>query len=118
MSVKKIISNMLPKGSVKVARYKYRKLRQRLYKPMSEAYFIDILTSTLNIKEGDTLFIHSSMDFINVKFSPFRLLQMLIDITGKEGTLIFPGWHFNYRAEDYLTNENSIFDIQIGRAHV
>ena len=36
---------------------------------------------------------------------------MLIEIVGEEGTLIFPAWHFNYRAEDYL-NKDLIFDLK------
>ena len=35
-----------------------------------------------------------------------------MDVTGKDGTLIFPAWHFNCRAEDYLQDENNIFDMK------
>ena len=111
MRVKKLISALLPEKSVRVLRYKYRKFRQRLYQPISEEYFRAILTHTLKIKKGDMLFIHSSMDFLNLNFSPFQLLKILMDTTGNEGTLLFPGWHFNYRAEDYLKEENNIFDM-------
>ncbi len=49
---------------------------------------------------------------MNIDFSPFKVLQILIDLVGPEGTLIFPAWHFNYRAEDYLKKEN-IFDVKL-----
>jgi aminoglycoside 3-N-acetyltransferase len=49
---------------------------------------------------------------LNIDFSPFKVLQILIDLVGPEGTLIFPAWHFNYRAEDYLKKEN-IFDVKL-----
>ncbi|MDR2916963.1 MAG: AAC(3) family N-acetyltransferase [Tannerella sp.] len=112
MDIKKIIYKLLPKDKAKEIRYKYRIIRQKLYKPISEEMFRKILTGKFGIKTGDTLFIHSSIDFLNIDFSPLQLLNILMDVTGKEGTLLFPGWHFNYRAEDYLLDENNIFNIK------
>lgn len=112
MGVKKIISELLPAETAKKVRYKYRIFRQRLHRPMSADSFRNVLIHILNIKEGDTLFIHSSTDFLNVDFSPFQLLKILMELTGEEGTLIFPAWHFNFRAEEYLKDENNIFDIK------
>ena len=112
MEIKKLIFKCLPDSKAKELRYKYRLFRQKIHKPLSEEMFRQLLTRRFGIKSGDTLFIHSSMDFLNVDFSPLHLLRILIDITGKEGTLLFPGWHFNYRAEDYLQNENNIFDMK------
>jgi aminoglycoside 3-N-acetyltransferase len=79
---------------------------------MSEDFFRDLLAQKLGISSGDTLFIHSSVDFLNVNFSPLQLLKILMDVTGKEGTLIFPAWHTNVRAEEYLQSENNIFDVK------
>ncbi|MDR2145956.1 MAG: AAC(3) family N-acetyltransferase [Tannerella sp.] len=112
MGIKKIISNMLPEDVAKTVRYKYRIFRQRLHRPMSEEYFKTLLVQKLGIKEGDTLFVHSSTDFLNIDFSPFRILKILRETVGKEGTLIFPAWHFSQRAEDYLQDENNIFDVK------
>jgi len=112
MDIKRIIFNCLPAGKAKALRHRYRIFRQMLHKPFTEDAFKWHLTKRLGIKKGDTLFIHSSVDFLNIRFSPLRLLQILIDITGEEGTLLFPGWHFTCRAEDYLQNENNVFDIK------
>ena len=107
-----MIFRCLPVSKAKEIRYKYRIFCQKLHKPMSEETFRELLAVKLGIKAGDTLFIHSSIDFLNIKFSPLRLLNMLMELTGKEGTLLFPGWHFNDRAEDYLLNETNIFDMR------
>ena len=112
MELKKIISKWLPENKAKELRYKYRLFRQKFSKPLSEEMFRQLLVEKFGIKTGDTLFIHSSIDFLNVNFSPLRLLNILMEVTGKEGTLLFPGWHFNCRAEDYLQNENNLFDLK------
>ena len=112
MSIKKLIYKWLPGNKAKEIRYKYRLFRQKMHKPLSEAMFRQLLIQQLGVKTGDTLFIHSSIDFLNVSFSPLQLLNILIDVIGKEGTLLFPGWHYNGRAEDYLQNENNIFDLK------
>ena len=112
MGIKKIIGSILPEKSVKNVRYKYRKMRQKLHRPLTEDDFRSLLKQKFGIKEGDVLFVHSSMDFLNIDFSPFQLLKILMDITGKTGTLIFPAWHFNYRMEEYLQDENNIFDVR------
>lgn len=111
-NVKRLISNMLPVDKAKVLRYRYRMARQRLHRAMTEDYFRLLLTQRLGIGKGDTLFIHSSVDFLNVDFSPLKLLSILTDLIGEEGTLVFPAWHTNVRAEDYLSDENNLFDVK------
>jgi len=82
-----------------------------MHRPLSLLQMKDMLTNKMHLKHGDVVFIHSSMDYLNIDFSANKLLNMLIEIVGSEGTLIFPAWHFNYRAEDYL-NKDLIFDLQ------
>lgn len=113
--IKKIIFKLLPEDKLKKLRYKYRIQRMKLHKPMSEADFRNVLKETLHIQKGDTVFIHSSMDFLNIEFSPFRILNILIDIVGAEGTLIFPSWHIQMRAEEYLQDKENLFDIEKSR---
>ncbi|MDR0743482.1 MAG: AAC(3) family N-acetyltransferase [Tannerella sp.] len=113
--IKKIIHKLLPEDKVKKLRYKYRLGCQKLYAPMTEEDFRNVLAQKLGVKRGDTLFIHSSMDFLNIKFSPFCVLDILMDIVGVEGTLIFPSWHIHIRAEDYLQDDHNLFDIKHSR---
>jgi len=112
MSIKSLIISLIPDRKIKVLRYKYRKIRQKLHPPMSEEYFTRLLTETMRIGKGDTVFIHSSIDFLNIGFSPIRLLAILKNTVGKSGNLLFPAWHFTERAEEYLNNQNNIFDIK------
>jgi len=112
MDIKKQIVRWLPADKVKELRYKYRVFCQKLHKPLTEAEFVKILTQRVGIKDGDTLFIHSSVDFLNIRFTPFRLLTLLMEVVGPTGTLLFPGWHFNERAEDYLADEQHVFDVR------
>lgn len=112
MDIKRLIVQCLPKEWAKTLRFKYRIFRQKRYRPLSEKSFRRVLVEKFGISKGDTLFIHSSIDFLNMNFSPLKLLHILMDVTGPNGTLLFPGWSFNHRAEDYLSDENNVFDIK------
>jgi aminoglycoside 3-N-acetyltransferase len=79
---------------------------------MSEDDFRQVLLRRLKVKKGDTLFIHSSINYLNIKFSAFDVLHILIDIVGEDGLLLFPAWHFSDRAEDYLQDGNNVFDVK------
>ncbi len=52
--------------------------------------FKEILKKELNVKKGDILFIHSSIDYLNAEFSELQVLSILLDVVGEKGTLIFP----------------------------
>lgn len=98
---------------------KFKRFRQIGYrvkyfinKPMNENEFQNFLLKEMKILSGDTLFIHSSMDKLNVSFSAGKLLQILQKVVGSEGTLMFPAWHFNYRAEEYLVRSSNIFNVR------
>lgn len=110
----KILFKYLSARNFKKIRRSYFSFKMKLYKPISEDEFIELLQKNMGIKQGDTLFVHSSVDGLNIGFSPFRLLDILLSIVGEEGTLLFPNWHFNYRAEDYLA-QNKIFDVENSR---
>ena len=111
MFLSKILFKILPKKIFSDIRYKFYTFKQKLYKPISEDKFKHLLSQKLGVQKGATVFIHSSMDFLNYEASPEKILEILLDLVGEEGTLIFPAWHFNYRAEIYL-QKNKIFDIK------
>jgi aminoglycoside 3-N-acetyltransferase len=79
--------------------------------PLSENEFRETLTGQLGIKNGSTVFIHSSIDSLNIEFDTLRLLEILLETVGSEGTLVFPCWHFTYRAEEYLLS-GKVFDVK------
>ena len=114
MIISKLLYKVVSKKSFSKIRYAYYTYRKSLYKPLSEERLRKLLTQRLGIKNGSVVFIHSSMDFINTEVPAERILEILLEIVGDEGTLVFPCWQFNYRAEDYF-KKDKIFDIENSR---
>ena len=94
-----------------------RKLRQRtqraplaFYPQINESKLREILTDKLNLSEGDTVFVHSSIDKLNLDFPFYRVLPIMQDVVGTRGTLLFPtypqlsSYEFLKRAE--------VFDVR------
>jgi aminoglycoside 3-N-acetyltransferase len=89
-----------------------RKVASLFYKKFTEEEFKEFLIDRLGLSNGAVVFIHSSIDNLNISFPFYRVYHILLDIVGEEGTLLFPSWHFNYRAEDYL-EKNEVFDVRL-----
>ncbi len=111
MPLKKLIFKILPVSTFVSLRKIYRLAIKKAYRPLSEQAFISVLTGRMGIRAGSTIFIHSSVDTLNLDFSVYRLLDILLETVGPEGTLVFPAWHFTGRAEDYL-NKGLVFDVK------
>jgi len=112
MSITDQLYKVLPKSTFVFLRNMYRKYQHFRYPKFSEEEFQSILSGKMGIKKGMTVFIHSSIDKLNLDFSPFRLLEILMETVGEEGTLIFPCWHFKCRAADFLHDENAVFNVK------
>lgn len=111
MLVGKIVLKFLPFSFYHKLRSLYRNANKLLHKPLEEAEFMRFLNERMQIKVGDVVFVHSSIDKLNITFTPHKLLEILLQAVGPEGTLLFPTWHFNYRAEDYL-KKDLVFDVR------
>lgn len=111
MILGQLILKWLPFSVYHRFRSLWRRMVKAMYRPLGEADMRELIIKRLGVKSGDVLFIHSSVDKLNIDFSPFRLLSLLLEIVGKEGTLLFPAWHFNQRAEEYLKS-GKVFDIR------
>jgi aminoglycoside 3-N-acetyltransferase len=111
MFISRIIFQLFPPEVFITLRRIYRRIIETWYTPLSEQEFRKILTKELGITKGSIVFIHSSVDNLNIKFESLRLLEILLETVGKEGTLVFPCWHFTYRAEDYLKS-GKVFDVR------
>lgn len=57
---------------------------------LTEEIFKDILIEKLEVKTGDTVFIHSSIDQLNLGFPFYRILFLIQQIVGEQGTILFP----------------------------
>jgi aminoglycoside N3'-acetyltransferase len=111
MSAGKILLKILKPNNFRKARKFYLAFKHRLYPKLTEEQFSYLLRNRLGLKQGMTVFVHSAADNLNLAFPFYRVLPILQDVVGKEGTLLFPCWHFNYRAEEYL-KKGGLFDVK------
>lgn len=111
MLIGKLLLKILPLSYYYKARSVYHNFKKRVFKPLSETDLINLLTIELQIKKGDVVFVHSSIDKLNTSLTPFQILDLLIKTVGEDGTLLFPSWHSTKRAELFL-NEGLLFDVK------
>jgi aminoglycoside N3'-acetyltransferase len=109
--IKKFLFRLVPLDVFIRLRAKYRRWLKTIYKPITEDEFRRLLTDQLGVVRGSVVMIHSSFDQLNVEFDVVRTLDILLETVGEEGTILFPAWHFSYRAEEYL-RKNLIFDVR------
>ena len=102
------LSRFFPKLH-KFLKMKLGEMRKKYHPRLSKEEFIHILKNDLGIKEGDVLFVHSSMRKLFLDFSKNEIVPILKELVGKEGTLLFPCWQFNTRAEDYIRENEIVF---------
>lgn len=91
--MEKVLKKILPKSTIKFARNWRTKQRNRKIASLPHLDIMQIesiLINELNLKNGDVVLIHSSLGNLNTKVSPFKLLDLLLGIVGKEGTILFP----------------------------
>ncbi|NOX86757.1 MAG: AAC(3) family N-acetyltransferase [Chlorobi bacterium] len=112
MTLSDHLYKILPEDTFVFLRRMYRKYQHVRYPKLTEQNFSEILTKKLGINQGMVVYIHSSVDKLNLAFSPLTLLNLLQDAVGESGTLLFPCWHFPGRAADYLRRENAVFDVE------
>jgi aminoglycoside 3-N-acetyltransferase len=112
----KLIDRMLKRISPSLhgwAKGSYRRLKKKSNPKLSRQELIGILRDKLLVRHGDVLFVHSSMRNLFLDFDKKELLDVLKEAVGPKGTLAFPCWHFNVRAEDYIREHNPVFDIRL-----
>jgi aminoglycoside 3-N-acetyltransferase len=112
MSISNFLYKILPKEKFVKIRQWYYSIVSKIFSPLTEEKFRDFLIQKLGISKGQVVFIHSSIDKMNLGFSANTVLSILLDIVGPEGTLLFPAWQYNGNAEDYLKdNPNAVFNV-------
>jgi aminoglycoside 3-N-acetyltransferase len=82
----------------------------RLRSPLSETQLLNIFVNALGLCKGDTVFIHSSIDQLNLGFPFYRVLPLLEDLVGAGGTLLFPTYP-RLSSYDFL-RRGEVFDIR------
>lgn len=115
--MRKLLRNILPQALIdlykqgkKRAAARQREELAKSKQTVSESDITDILQQQ-GLKEGDVLMVHSSLRKIGlVEHGADTLISALLNILGKEGTLMmpsFPAIGFNY---DYLKSK-PVFDV-------
>lgn len=107
-----ILYKIIPNDWFRKLSKKYYKSIKKWGKKMNEEEFTLFLRERLNVQSGDVVFVHSAMSKMNLAFSPQRLLDIMLEAVGEKGALLFPCWHYIGRAEAYLLDPNSLFDVR------
>ncbi|MGB8509145.1 MAG: AAC(3) family N-acetyltransferase [Pyrinomonadaceae bacterium] len=115
MSVRALAEKLLPHGiSAAVARAarKLRRAKIARLPQLSESDFARILADDLGLVAGDTVFVHSSVDRLNLGFPFYRVLSLVREAVGPQGTILFPTYS-NQRISSYeYLLRGEIFDVR------
>ncbi|HEX8474906.1 MAG TPA: AAC(3) family N-acetyltransferase [Pyrinomonadaceae bacterium] len=115
MSIGSIAKNVLPErvaASLTRFRKNLRRARVGRLPLISEKDFTNILTGQLGLVAGDTVYVHSSIDQLNLEFPFYRVLPLIQDVIGQRGTVLFPTYpNRNMSSYEYLLRGN-VFDIR------
>jgi len=111
--IRKVLSKILDKEAkqkFKTLEYKTKKNIISKLPYISEKRLKSILINELQIKKGDNLFIHASLDMINTKLTPLEILHLLLDLVGKEGSISTPTF-IRYSSKEWMENSKK-FDMK------
>ena len=78
------------RGYVRQIRRNRMKARMKSLPPLTEEMFKSILTQDFQLKTGSVVFIHSSINGLSPAFEPSRILSIIRETIGDEGTILTP----------------------------
>jgi aminoglycoside 3-N-acetyltransferase len=107
----KLIQIFISRGKYLTIKRKFQKISNSRFPSIDENKFKEILVNELNLKIGDSVFIHSSVDQLNINFEPTKILNFLLETVGENGTVLFPSWHFLNRAEVFFNGNPPDFNV-------
>ena len=73
-----------------------------------------LLTEELGLKKGDYIMVSSSFGNLNADFSPFQLIELLIDIIGEDGIIAMP--YYPPLNSTEWARGNNVFDMRSTRS--
>jgi aminoglycoside 3-N-acetyltransferase len=115
MSLREIAERILPEGTfAKVLRASKRMQRARTERlpQLSELDFSQILTEQLGLAAGDVVYVHSSVDRLHLGFPFYRILSLIRDVIGAQGTMLFPTYpNLRISSYEYLLRGDT-FDVR------
>lgn len=115
MPLKELAKQLLPEVAVSyLRRSKKNRARERITRlpGLTESGLTKIVIEDLWLNPGDTVFIHSSLDRLNLDFPFYRIIKLLRDVVGPRGTLLFPtNPNHGISSFDYLLG-NPTFNVR------
>lgn len=116
MTLSEIARKVLPAdvvNSVVRARKRYRRSRVERLPQLTETEFTAILVDWLGLRSGNVVYVHSSIDRLNLGFPFYRILPLIQNVIGERGTVLFPTYpnRSPVSSYEYLRNGN-VFDVR------
>lgn len=111
--IRKLLTKLLSKENkkkIKELEYKIKKSLVQKSPKLDRNQLQSIVTDKLNIKNGDHIFVHGSMDMINTDLSPLQIVELLLDVVGSTGSLSVPTF-IRYSSEEWMKMDQK-FDIK------
>lgn len=100
-------------ASVVRARKRYRRARVERLPQLSEQEFTAILTEKLGLTSGSVVYVHSSIDRLNLGFPFYRILPLLQNVIGERGTVLFPTYPNRSPVSSYqYLRDGNVFDVK------
>lgn len=80
---------------------------------LAEADFTKILTNDLGLTSGDTVYVHSSVDQLNLGFAFYRILPLIQNVIGSQGTVLFPTYPNRSPVSSYeYLKQGRVYDVR------
>jgi len=115
MGLQEIAKKILPSRAISsLRRAKWERERRRVtsLSPLTEEDFREILIDELRLRAGDLVYVHSGIDGLNLSFAFYRILFLIQQVIGREGTVIFPTYP-NHRISSYQWLKlGNVFDVR------
>ena len=110
--IKAVFKQLLPEKAIAYVRQVHRSramVKVNSLPILTEGMFSNILINGLGLKAGKVVFIHSSIGQLNLGFPFYRILDLVQQIIGDGGTMLFPTYP-RLLSYDYLLS-GEIFDV-------
>lgn len=116
MTLSEIARKVLPAdvvNSVARARKRYRRSRVERLPQLSEQEFTAILVEQLGLGSGNVVYVHSSIDRLNLGFPFYRVLPLVQKVIGEQGTVLFPTYPNRSPVSSYqYLRDGNVFDVR------
>ena len=116
MTISEFARQVLPAdvvNSVIRARTWYRRARVERLPQLSETDVAAILRERLGLGPGDVVYVHSSVDRLNLGFPFYRILPLIQNVIGDAGTVLFPTYPNRSPVSSYeYLRAGIVFDVK------